>query len=1011
MKRLIQLALLFMVLPVFGQTSAITATVSDPDSTAWASLNGFNATYSIQLVSSAGVPIPAGQAFRSDTGATVVNPSPGNLSSSGALSLTLVSSSNITPSGSRWQFKLCPAVSTAVCATATLAINSSGSLSTQLSAATLAPRISGGLGAYAYNDTEVAATTNSTYYNITTPGCEYYSTSWGTCGGGGSSGFPITLGSTSVAASSTTTTLAGLTLTSPTLTTPALGTPSAAVLTNATGLPWTGLTGSPSTAQVPVQSLTTTGSSGAATLSSGVLNIPQYSGGTTTNALTLNNSGSGASSGATFNGSAAVTLSYNTVGAASSGANSNITSLTGLTTPLSTAQGGTGAGALTGYRYANGASADTAAVTIPASSVTGAWVTPESYGAVGDGNFYFDGVMTAPSTSNGSSTTPSAPSVTTSYNASVVIALFATTQTWTTAPTTGTQRVNETFTSGYYGMTANDQTVATAGSVAAVTGTYSGSAVWLTGSVILNCPSTACAFENQTSMKSTGSTSVVQNVPSGSAAGDYMIGCVAYFNTTLTQPTGWVGLFTSTNGNNHFTCASHTAGASEPSTYTWTVGSTGGVGGMILDYRNGFLQSGILTSASAGFTSASAGKPICVAGISLTGGQACGTIANYISSTTVQTSFGAATTVSSAGQFVYGTDNTTAFQNMLTTAPCSTIGCHILMGPNRYAVTGTLAISGGIPITWEGAGGGVQNEANAFINSNSLTNANAGSALVYLTTTLSTPGLNIAGSLNNTSSNAQVSISHFSVIGGAGVSSDGGGEDGIDINNWLGLYLNGMWVSNFSGQGISILIPSGGTIYRNYIQTIDLHQMSILFNGGCGVEIGAVDGPDFETIKLDSNMIEANLGSAVCQKSANLQGFTLINNVFQWDNRTTAGPEISFGGSAAAYGCEILGNYFEVDTILSSKSNAVINNTSSGTAGCRFESNYVTPQTTAKPLVFSAATQALPVATTTGLQHQSACVSDAVTCVNGTTYASGGSTACMVQSNGTNWIETGQGCY
>jgi hypothetical protein len=58
----------------------------------------------------------------------------------------------------------------------------------------------------------------------------------GLCAAGGG-GFPITIGSTSIAASSTTTTIAGLTLSSPTLTTPALGTPASGVATNLTGLP------------------------------------------------------------------------------------------------------------------------------------------------------------------------------------------------------------------------------------------------------------------------------------------------------------------------------------------------------------------------------------------------------------------------------------------------------------------------------------------------------------------------------------------------------------------------------------------------------------------------------------------------------------------------------------------------------------------------------------------------------------------------------------------------------
>lgn len=59
-------------------------------------------------------------------------------------------------------------------------------------------------------------------------------------------------------------------------------------------------------------------------------------------------------------------------GAAASGANSDITSLSGLTTPLSPAQGGTGAAAsLSGYVVANGSSAYTSVLTIPVSDLTG----------------------------------------------------------------------------------------------------------------------------------------------------------------------------------------------------------------------------------------------------------------------------------------------------------------------------------------------------------------------------------------------------------------------------------------------------------------------------------------------------------------------------------------------------------------------------------------------------------------------------------------------------------------
>lgn len=69
-------------------------------------------------------------------------------------------------------------------------------------------------------------------------------------------------------------------------------------------------------------------------------------------------------------------------GAAKSGANSDITSLSGLTTPLSPAQGGTGAAAsLSGYVVANGSSPYTSVLTIPVSDLTG--TLPVNQGGTG----------------------------------------------------------------------------------------------------------------------------------------------------------------------------------------------------------------------------------------------------------------------------------------------------------------------------------------------------------------------------------------------------------------------------------------------------------------------------------------------------------------------------------------------------------------------------------------------------------------------------------------------------
>ena len=74
----------------------------------------------------------------------------------------------------------------------------------------------------------------------------------------------------------------------------------------------------------------------------------------TTNALTINNSGSGAASGSTFNGGSALTISYNTVGASPLAGSTSLTTLGTITTgvwngsTIPVAYGGTGVTSATG---------------------------------------------------------------------------------------------------------------------------------------------------------------------------------------------------------------------------------------------------------------------------------------------------------------------------------------------------------------------------------------------------------------------------------------------------------------------------------------------------------------------------------------------------------------------------------------------------------------------------------------------------------------------------------------
>jgi hypothetical protein len=81
-------------------------------------------------------------------------------------------------------------------------------------------------------------------------------------------------------------------------------------------------------------------------------------------------------------GATTATAARANLSAAKSGANSDITSISGLTTPLSVVQGGTGANdSLSGYIFGNGTNAFTSVVSIPIADITG--TLPISQGGTG----------------------------------------------------------------------------------------------------------------------------------------------------------------------------------------------------------------------------------------------------------------------------------------------------------------------------------------------------------------------------------------------------------------------------------------------------------------------------------------------------------------------------------------------------------------------------------------------------------------------------------------------------
>jgi hypothetical protein len=187
MKKLIGLlaGLVFCISAAAQDTTVTASSITDSDGTLWA-----NGTVSVQFVPNPSTPNPGSYRLCASGAALspgILNQPPVNLGGSAGFSITTYDNSQVCPSGSQWQFTVCPNASSKCGIITTPVSGTTQDITTQVNAGIPAPRFIAVPTNFGYADIEaqLQLTPGGLYYNVTNACYRQFSGSSFSCVGNG----------------------------------------------------------------------------------------------------------------------------------------------------------------------------------------------------------------------------------------------------------------------------------------------------------------------------------------------------------------------------------------------------------------------------------------------------------------------------------------------------------------------------------------------------------------------------------------------------------------------------------------------------------------------------------------------------------------------------------------------------------------------------------------------------------------------------------------------------------